>query len=93
MAQCDPPSSLGGPLRRRREKRQLERFALDAARRKPDSSSAHRHISIIEDLTAPEGRGPDGQAADAPSEPIGDKLPSGFHVRPVPIDQPIDEVP
>lgn len=89
MAQGDVPTSLGGPLRRRREKRQLERLAGEAARRKPNTSSSQAHVSVIEDLIELN----DGEAAesapDAPAESLGEQRPRGFHVRPVPIDQPI----
>jgi hypothetical protein len=93
MAQGDVPTSLGGPLRRRREKRQLERLAGEAARRKSNPSSAHRHVSVIENETTLKDGEADAQAPDARPEPMGDIRPQGFHVRPVPIDQPIDQVP
>lgn len=93
MAQGDVPTSPGGPLRRRREKRQLERLAGEAARRMPNPSSAQAHVSVIEDQTALKGPEADTQEPDARSEPTGDIRPGGFHVRPVPIDQPIDRIP
>lgn len=91
MAQGDVPTSPGGPLRRRREKRQLERLAGESARRKPNQSVAHRHVSVIEDHSALEGQEADIEAPDARPEPMGDIRPKAFHVRAVPIDQPIDE--
>lgn len=93
MAQGDVPTSPGGPIRRRREKRQLERLAGEADRREPHPSSAHQHVSIIEDGTTLKAREVDTGAPDERSEPSGDESPRGFHVRPVPIDQPIGESP
>ncbi|MBV8462710.1 MAG: hypothetical protein JO368_05410 [Acidimicrobiales bacterium] len=90
MAQGDVPTSRGGPLRRRRDKRQLEQLA-DASVREGTPRSATAHVKVIE----PQVETPDREferqepepTADVPREhPIG-----GFHVRPVPIDEPIGE--
>jgi hypothetical protein len=86
MGQGDVPTSRGGPFRRRREKRQLEQLAkaseIEVARR-PSST----HIRVLEDLVGSvEGGDTDSPVADPP--PIRT---DGFHVRPVPIDQPLGE--
>ncbi|HWT82860.1 MAG TPA: hypothetical protein VN648_29100, partial [Candidatus Methylomirabilis sp.] len=70
----------------------LERLAGEAARRKQNRNS-HTHVSVIEDQTAFKVREADTQAPDARSVPNDDIPPRGFHVRPVPIDQPIDQIP
>jgi hypothetical protein len=36
-------------------------------------------------------REPEGRHPDAPVEPLLESHPGGFHVRPVPIDQPFSE--
>ena len=90
MAQGDVPTSRGGPFQRRREKRQLEQLAKTSERgATPGTASAH--IRVIEDqndagdqdLEGPETNPP---ATDAPQSRTG-----GFHVRAVPIDQPLGE--
>jgi hypothetical protein len=92
MAQGDVPISPGGPLRRRREKRQLERLAGKAARRESGQSAARTHVSVVEEQAEPKAREPDADGPDAAaSKPSGDTQPRGFHVNPVPIDQPLDE--
>jgi hypothetical protein len=89
MAQGDVPTSPGGPLRRRREKRQLEQLAGEAARREPSPIAARKHVSVIEDQSAFKDLETDRQAPDAPSAPMRDMRPKAFHVHAVPIDQPI----
>jgi hypothetical protein len=90
MGQGDIPRSPGGPLRRRREKRQLEQLAGEA--REPASFPAPRaHVSVIEDQGAPKVRDAEAPAAETPPEPLDENRPRGFHVRAVPIDQPFDK--
>ena len=90
MAQGDVPISPGGPLRRRREKRQLEQLAEEVARREPSEIAARTHVSLIGDEATLKVRGADEQESDAPPEP-GDMRPRGFHVHPVPIGEPFSE--
>jgi hypothetical protein len=82
---------MGGPLRRRREKRQLQQLAENMSRREPSPMADRKHVSVIEDQNALKRWEPEGNAPDAPSEPLGDMRSRGFHVRPIPIDQPFDE--
>jgi len=90
MGQGDVPTSRGGPLRRRREKRQLEHLA-SSSDREVTPRAATAHVRVIEekadvgpsDLTKQE---PDPSIEDAPQPRTG-----GFHVRAVPIDQPFGE--
>jgi hypothetical protein len=91
MAQGDIPTSPGGPLRRRREKRQLEQLAGRAALRDPGPIDAQSHVSVIEDQIALNVGESEGKAPDAPPEASGDMRRTGFHVHPVPIDQPIEK--
>jgi hypothetical protein len=91
MAQGDVPTSPGGPLRRRREKRQLEQLAGKAVQREPSHIDARSHVSVIEDQIATKDGEPEGEATDAPPESLGDMRPTGFHVHAVPIDQPFDK--
>ena len=55
---------------------------------------AKGHVRVIEDQTAeeeeiePEVQVLDGQEEDAP---MTENRPSGFHVRPIPIDEPFSE--
>lgn len=90
MAQGDVPVSPGGPLRRRREKRQLEQLAEEVARREPSQIAARTHVSLIGDEATLKVRGAEGQESDVPTEP-GDTRPRGFHVHPVPIGEPFSE--
>jgi hypothetical protein len=46
---------------------------------------------VIEDHAAVKDREPEGQEPDAPAELSVVSRPGGFHVRPVPIDQPFRE--
>lgn len=91
MGQGDVPTSRGGPFQRRREKRQLEQLAK-ASEREVIPRTASVHIRVIEDqnddagdqdLEGPETNSP---VADSPQVRTG-----GFHVRAVPIDQPLGE--
>jgi hypothetical protein len=88
MGQGDVPTSRGGPLRRRKEKRQLEHLAASTARDVTPQASA-AHVKLIGDQPAVSVQTDhEKQDTDAP-EPqprIG-----GFHVRAVPIDQPVGD--
>jgi hypothetical protein len=90
MGQGDVPTSRGGPLRRRKEKRQLEHLAAASARDGTPRASA-AHVKLIGDqpaVAAPE-------RADQEPDPIDTAAPEprtgGFHVRAVPIDQPVGD--
>jgi hypothetical protein len=90
MGRGDVPTSPGGPLRRRRAKRQLERLAEESEREvSPGASTGH--IKVIEDQTAAKVRESEGQERDVQAELSVESRPRGFHVRPVPIDQPLSE--
>jgi hypothetical protein len=92
MGQGDVPASPGGPLRRRREKRQLGRLA-DKSDREVSPTAARGHVRIIGDpvdaneQAQPETPGPVGHEEDTPVE----SRPSGFHVQPVPIEEPFGD--
>jgi hypothetical protein len=112
MGQGDVPTSRGGPLRRRKEKRQLEHLAAASLRDGVPRASA-AHVKLIgdegvegADTEAPTADRADADRADttnraesdrADSEPVTTgappQRPSGFHVRPVPIDQPVGGPP
>jgi hypothetical protein len=91
MGQGDVPTSRGGPLRRRKEKRQLEHLAASTARDGTPPASA-AHVKLIGDQPAvpvqADREKQDAEAADGctPQPRIG-----GFHVRAVPIDQPVGD--
>lgn len=98
MAQGDLPTPRGSPRRRRREKRQLEQLA-EASARHDVPRPATAHVRVVEDQahgtleSHAEAAGPDieGQEPDSPIEnPLHGRT-GGFHVRAVPIDQPIGE--
>ncbi|HVA07338.1 MAG TPA: hypothetical protein VNG12_11415 [Acidimicrobiales bacterium] len=90
MGQGDVPTSRGGPLRRRREKRQLEHLAASSDREgAPRAATAH--VKVIEDQTEV---GSLERAASEPDESAEGTPPirsGGFHVHAVPIDQPFGE--
>jgi hypothetical protein len=91
MGQGDIPTSRGGPLRRRREKRQLEHLAVASERDSMPRPPAAAHVRVIEDqpeqnVQDPEKREPEEEAAAAPQPRTG-----GFHVHAVPIDQPVGD--
>lgn len=90
MGQGDIPTSPGGPLRRRREKRQLQQLAAET-RREPSPIAPRAHVSVIEDQTVLKDRGPEAEVSDTPPEPLDESRPRGFHVHAVPIDQPLDD--
>jgi hypothetical protein len=91
MGQGDVPTSRGGPLRRRKEKRQLEHLAASTARDGTPQASA-AHVKLIGDQPAipvqadPEKQEAEAQEGCAPQPRVG-----GFHVRAVPIDQPVGD--
>ena len=90
MGRGDVPTSPGGPLRRRRAKRQLQRLAEESERKvKPEAATGH--IKVIEDQTAVKVRESEGQERDVQAEVSVESRPRGFHVRPVPIDQPLSD--
>jgi len=91
MGQGDVPTSRGGPLRRRKEKRQLEHLAVTSDRDGTPRPPAAAHVRVIEDqpeakAPEPEREEPDATVASAPQPRTG-----GFHVRAVPIDQPVGD--
>jgi hypothetical protein len=90
MGQGDVPPSPGGRLRRRRAKRQLEQPA-EESEREVSPGAAKGHVRVIEDQAAVRDRESEEQEADAPTELSVESRPRGFHVRPVPIDQPLSE--
>jgi hypothetical protein len=93
MGQGDVPASPGGPLRRRRERRQLGQLA-DRSEREVSPTAAKGHVRVIEDKAAEKEEGePKGQELERQEEntPWMENRPSGFQVRPVPIDQPFSE--
>jgi hypothetical protein len=90
MGQGDVPTSRGGPLRRRREKRQLEHLASSTVQ-EGTPRAATAHVKVIEDQTEAghselEENEPDESAEYTPPVRTG-----GFHVHAVPIDQPVGE--
>jgi hypothetical protein len=91
MGQGDVPTSRGGPLRRRKEKRQLEHLAASTARDgSPQASAAH--VKLIGDQPAiPVQADHEKQDADAPDDCTPQPRSGGFHVRAVPIDQPVGD--
>jgi hypothetical protein len=90
MAQGDIPTSRGGPLRRRRDKRQLEQLA-DASEREGTPRMATAHVRVIEDLADADKQDVESQEPESPVDASPERRPGGFHVRPVPIDQPVGE--
>jgi hypothetical protein len=90
MGQGDVPTSRGGPLRRRKEKRQLEHLAASTARDGTARASA-AHVKLIGDESAAPAEVAEKQQTEVPD--TGDPPPrtGGFHVRAVPIDQPVGD--
>ncbi len=89
MGQGDVPPSRGGWLRRRRAKRHLEQLA-EKSEREVSPGAAKGHVRVIGDETAAVDKEPD-EEAEAPTESSTETRPRGFHVKPVPIDQPFRE--
>jgi hypothetical protein len=90
MAQGDVPTSRGGPFQRRREKRQLEQLAK-ASEREVTPRTASARIRVIEDQNEAGGEDLEGQGTNPPVADTPQSRTAGFHVRAVPIDQPLDE--
>jgi len=100
MGQGDVPMSRGGPFRRRREKRQLEQLA-EASQSEGTPRTTSVHVRVIEDQAGgrdqdleqqdPDSPIPDSPIPDSPIEDAPQRRTGGFHVRAVPIDQPIGE--
>jgi hypothetical protein len=90
MGQGDVPTSRGGPLRRRKEKRQLEHLAASTARDGTPRASA-AHVRVIGDEPAVPPPKPEKQQSEAPDTCDPPPRTSGFHVRAVPIDQPVGD--
>jgi hypothetical protein len=93
MGQGDVPTSRGGPLRRRKEKRQLEHLAVTSERDGTPRPPAAAHVRVIEDRQPPPVKAPSVENEEADPSVEGDPppRPSGFHVRAVPIDQPVGD--
>ena len=90
MGQGDLPISRRGPFRRRREKRQLEQLAEGSREALPGTATAH--VRVIEDQAEARTRDHlDTHEPDLPPDAPLTSRPGGFHVRAVPIDQPIGE--
>jgi len=93
MGQGDVPTSRGGPLRRRKEKRQLEHLAVTSERDGAPRGPAAAHVKVIEERQEPQVKEPAVQTDD--TDASNDGVPSprigGFHVRAVPIDQPVGD--
>jgi hypothetical protein len=90
MGRSDIPLSPGGPIRRRREKRQLEQLAAVTEREDPPAP-VRAHVRVIEDQAASKESDLDTQDPESPTEPPVDHRPGPFHVRPVPIDWPLGQ--
>jgi hypothetical protein len=54
-------------------------------------TAAKGHVRVIEDETAVTNSEPEALEPNAPAELSVENRPAGFHVRPVPIDQPFSE--
>ena len=91
MGQGDVPTSRGGPLRRRKEKRQLEHLAASTVRGGAPPASA-AHVKLIGDQPAVAEQ-PDHQEQEpeTPDTTVPPPRTGGFHVRAVPIDQPFGD--
>lgn len=97
MGQGDLPTPRRGPLRRRKERRQLQQLAASSTRDDAPTTSTG-HIKVVEDqVRATEGDARTAErdlGAHEPDAPVDDSARAqrtGFRVRPVPIDEPIGE--
>jgi hypothetical protein len=91
MGQGDVPTSRGGPLRRRKEKRQLEHLAASTARDGTPPASA-AHVKLIGDQPGVAVRDThEEQERDLPDTAAAQPRIGGFHVHAVPIDQPVGD--
>jgi hypothetical protein len=99
VAQGDLPTPRGGSLQRRKEKRQLERLAQAAKGDVVAPRMATGHVRVIEDhvdaVIADQADvtdlGVEGQEPCSPNDGVLQSRTGGFHVRPLPIDQPVGE--
>ena len=91
MGQGDVPTSRGGPLRRRREKRQLEHLAVRTERDGTPRAPAAAHVRVIEDQPEVKAKDLETPETEAPTDVVPPPRPGGFHVRAVPIDQPVGD--
>jgi hypothetical protein len=80
-AMCQP--HWAGPLRRRREKRQLGQLAEESGR-EASPSAARAHVKVIDDQphVVVHIEQEDEEEPEDPSERSLENRPSGFHVRP-----------
>lgn len=90
MGQGDVPTSRGGPFRRRKEKRQLEHLAASSTHDGAPRASA-AHVKVLGEGSAAEPQ--ERETPEPEATPTGDPPPRpiGFHVRAVPIDQPVGD--
>lgn len=99
MAQGDLPTSRGGSLQRRKEKRQLEQLAQAAKRDGVAPTVGTPHVRVLEDQVggvnddrADVGdTGAEGEEPGPPADGVVQRRTGGFQVRAVPIDQPLGE--
>jgi hypothetical protein len=90
MGQGGVPTSRGGPIRRRREKRQLEHLAASTSRNGTPSASA-AHVRLLGDeQPTPAGKTETHAAETADDDTVLPRT-GGFHVHAVPIDQPVGD--
>ena len=91
MSKGHLPGSKGGPFQRRRDKRQLEHLA-ESSDRDVALAAAAAHVRVIEDQTDASNQEREKNQPDSGGEegPLPIRT-GGFHVRAVPIDQPIGE--
>jgi len=82
--------SRGGPFRRRREKRQLEQLA-EASEPEGAPRTVSVHVRVIEDQVEGQAQDLEKHDPDSPVEDAPQRRTGGFHVRAVPIDQPVGE--
>jgi hypothetical protein len=91
MSKGHLPGLGGGPFQRRRDKRQLEHLA-ESSDRDIALGAAAAHVRVIEDQADATKRDLAKQEPDPQSEDEAPQIRTGgFHVRPVPIDQPFGE--
>jgi hypothetical protein len=93
MGQGDVPTSRGGPFRRRKEKRQLEHLAASSTRDGVPRASA-AHVKVLGDGSEADPENPgDPKATESDTSAAYEPAPrpTGFHVRAVPIDQPVGD--
>jgi hypothetical protein len=99
MGQGDLPAPRGGgPFRRRREKRQLEQL-VQASKEHIAPTPSATHVKVVEDQAeiVVEGQAEVGKPeletseSGSATDSAPRSLTGGFHVRPVPIDEPIND--